>query len=142
MNGNLILNIHFIKFINELIVFLTSFCCNCGYFLKIFDITASFQLKIITIDEIECFFSENKATYIHTFENRDYLIDTPLEVLEQELNPKEWYRISRKFILPLASLKEILVYSNSRLKIILPTYKADEVIVSREKVSDFKNWMA
>lgn len=107
-----------------------------------FTIKIGNQLKIITIDEIECFFSENKATYIHTFENRDYLIDTPLEVLEQELNPKEWYRISRKFILPLASLKEILVYSNSRLKIILPTYKADEVIVSREKVSDFKNWMA
>lgn len=107
-----------------------------------FTIKIGNQLKIITIDEIECFFSENKATYIHTFENRDYLIDTPLEVLEQELNPKEWYRISRKFILPLASLKEILVYSNSRLKIILPTYKADDVIVSREKVSDFKNWMA
>ena len=107
-----------------------------------FTVKIGHQLKIITIDEIECFFSENKATYLHTFENRDYLIDTPLEVLEQELHPNEWYRISRKFILPLASLKEILVYSNSRLKIILPTYKADEVIVSREKVSDFKNWMA
>lgn len=100
------------------------------------------QIKIINSDEIECFFSENKGTYIHTFDNRDYLIDTPLEVLEEELDAKKWYRISRKFIVPLASVKEILVYSNSRLKIILPTYKGDEVIVSREKVSDFKNWMA
>lgn len=107
-----------------------------------FTVKIGHQLKIITIDEIECFFSENKATYLHTFENRDYLIDTPLEVLEQELHPNEWYRISRKFMVPLASIKEIVVYSNSRLKIILPTYKADDVIVSREKVSDFKNWMA
>jgi two-component system response regulator LytT len=107
-----------------------------------FTVKIGLQLKIINSDEIECFFSENKGTYIHTFENRDYLIDTPLEVLEEELCPKNWYRISRKFIVPLASVKEILVYSNSRLKIILPTFKGEDVIVSREKVSDFKNWMA
>jgi len=49
--------------------------------------------------------------------------------------------VSRKFIIPLKAVKEIQVYSNSRLKINLPTYKADEVIVSREKVSDFKLWI-
>lgn len=107
-----------------------------------FTVKIGAQLKIINTDEIECFYSENKGTYIHTLENRNYLIDTPLEMLEEELNPKQWYRISRKFIVPIASIKEIVVYSNSRLKIILPTYKDDEVIVSREKVSDFKNWMA
>ena len=46
-----------------------------------------------------------------------------------------------KFIIPMRSIKEIVMYSNSRLKIILPTYKADEVIVSRERVSDFKSWL-
>ena len=107
-----------------------------------FTVKIGVQLKIINVEEIECFFSENKGTYIHTFDNRDYLIDTPLEILEEELDAKKWYRISRKFIVPLNSVKEILVYSNSRLKIILPTYKGDEVIVSREKVGDFKNWMA
>ena len=99
------------------------------------------QLKVILIEEIECFYSENKGTYIHTFDNRDYLIDSTLEVLEQELDPKNFFRISRKFIVPLKSIKEILLYSNSRLKIILPTYKDDEVIVSREKVQEFKTWI-
>ena len=99
------------------------------------------QFKIINIDEIECFFSENKGTYLHTLDNRDYLIDSPLEVLEHDLDPKHWFRISRKFIVPLSCVKEIVMYSNSRLKIILPTYKADEVVVSREKVADFKNWI-
>lgn len=99
------------------------------------------HLKVITIDEIECFFSENKGTYIHTFDNRNYLIDTTLEVLEQELDTKHFFRISRKFIIPLQSIKEIILYSNSRLKIILPTYNEDEVIVSREKVQEFKTWI-
>jgi two-component system response regulator LytT len=99
------------------------------------------HLKVISIDDIECFFSENKGTYLHTFDNRNYLIESTLEVLEQELDPAAFYRISRKFIIPLKSIKEIVVYSNSRLKVILPSYKEDEVIVSREKVSDFKAWI-
>ena len=97
------------------------------------------HLKVISTDEIECFFSENKGTYIHTFDNRNYLIESTLELLEQELDTKDFYRISRKFIIPMKAIKEIVVYSNSRLIVILPTFKDEEVIISREKVSDFKN---
>ncbi|RZJ26384.1 MAG: response regulator transcription factor [Flavobacterium sp.] len=99
------------------------------------------HLKVITIDEIECFYSENKGTYIHTSDNRDYLIETTLEVLGKEIDPSAFFRVSRKFIIPMKAIREIQVYSNSRLKVILPTYKADEVIVSREKVSEFKSWL-
>lgn len=108
---------------------------------KRFTVKIGQHLKVITTDEIECFFSENKGTYIHTFDNRNYLIDTTLEVLEQELDMKDFFRVSRKFIVPLTAIKEIQVYTNSRLKVILPTYKEDEVIVSREKVQDFKAWL-
>jgi DNA-binding LytR/AlgR family response regulator len=108
---------------------------------KRFTVKIGQHLKVISTDEIECFFSENKGTYLHTFDNRNYLIETTLELLEQELDPAAFYRVSRKFIVPLKAIKEIVVYSNSRLKVILPSYKEDEVIVSREKVSDFKNWI-
>ena len=111
-------------------------------FKKRFTVKIGQHLKVISTDEIECFYSENKGTYIHTFDNRNYLIETTLEVLEQELDPENFYRISRKFIIPMKAIKEINVYSNSRLKVILPSYKEDEVIVSREKVTDFKNWIA
>ncbi|KIO53339.1 LytR/AlgR family response regulator transcription factor [Flavobacterium hibernum] len=108
---------------------------------KRFTVKIGQHLKVITTDEIECFFSENKGTYIHTFDNRNYLIDSTLEILEQELNMKDFFRVSRKYIVPLTAIKEIQVYTNSRLKVILPTYKEDEVIVSREKVQDFKAWL-
>ena len=108
---------------------------------KRFTVKIGQQLKVISIDEIECFFSENKGTYIHTFDNRNYLIESTLEVLEHELDATAFYRISRKFIISLKSIREIVVYSNSRLRVILPTYKEEEVIVSREKVSDFKTWI-
>ena len=66
------------------------------------------QLKVILTEEIECFFSENKGTYIHTFDNRNYLIDSTLEILEQDLDSKNynlvhyfgiyWYSITRYFV--------------------------------------------
>ncbi|MFH6994267.1 LytR/AlgR family response regulator transcription factor [Flavobacterium sp. FlaQc-48] len=108
---------------------------------KRFTVKIGQHLKVINTDEIECFFSENKGTYIHTFDNRNYLIDSTLEILEQELDKKEFFRVSRKYVVPLTAIKEIQVYTNSRLKVILPSYKEDEVIVSREKVQDFKNWL-
>ncbi len=108
---------------------------------KRFTIKLGQQLKMITIEEVECFYSENKGTYLHTFENRDYLLDNTLEQLETELDPKDFYRVSRKFIIPMKGIKEIQIHSNSRLKVILPTYKDDEVIVARERVSDFKEWL-
>lgn len=108
---------------------------------KRFTIKMGQQLKMITIEEVECFYSENKGTYLHTFENREYLLDQTLEQLESELNPSNFFRVSRKFIIPMKGIKEIQMHSNSRLKVILPTYNEDEVIVSREKVADFKNWL-
>ncbi|RTY92398.1 LytTR family DNA-binding domain-containing protein [Flavobacterium sp. GT3R68] len=108
---------------------------------KRFTVKIGQHLKVIQTDEIECFFSENKGTYIHTFDNRNYLIESTLEVLEQEMDPKDFFRVSRKFLIPLKAIKEIVLYSNSRLKVILPSYNDDEVIVSREKVSDFKTWI-
>jgi len=109
---------------------------------KRFTIKTGQHLKMINIEEVECFYSENKGTYLHTLDNRDYLLEGTLEQLESDLDPKDFFRVSRKFIIPMKNIKDILVYSNSRLKVILPTYKEDEVIVSREKVNDFKNWIA
>jgi len=108
---------------------------------KRFTIKMGQQLKMINIEDVECFYSENKGTYLHTFDNRDYLLDLPLEQLESEIDPKDFYRVSRKFIIPMKGIKEIQMHSNSRLKVILPTYKDDEVIVAREKVNAFKEWL-
>lgn len=108
---------------------------------KRFTIKMGQQLKMISIEEAECFYSENKGTYVHTLDNRDYLLDVTLEQLENELNPNDFYRVSRKFIISLKAIKEIQLHSNSRLKVFLPTYKEDEIIVARERVGEFKEWL-
>lgn len=108
---------------------------------KRFTVKMGQHLKMINIEDAECFYSENKGTYIHTTEGRDYLLENTLEQLESELDPAKFFRVSRKFIISINAIKDIVVYTNSRLKIILPTYKDDEVIVSRERVNDFRSWI-
>ena len=99
------------------------------------------HLKIIPIDDIECFYSENKATYIHTQEKRNHLLDNSLEYWEEQLNPEQFFRVNRTFIVHINSIKDIVAYTNSRLKLILNSYNDAEIIVSRERVKDFKNWI-
>jgi DNA-binding LytR/AlgR family response regulator len=110
-------------------------------FKKRLSIKVGQHIKIIHIDEIECFYSENKSTYIHTKENRNYLLDNSLENWQEQLNPEQFFRVNRTFIVHINAIKDIVAYSNSRLKLILNSYKETEIIVSRDRVKDFKNWI-
>lgn len=106
-----------------------------------FSIKIGTSIKIIETENIECFFSENKASYIHTKENKNYLVDYSLEKIEEQLDPRKFFRINRSQLIKIDSIKDITVYSNSRLKINLQSYNESELIVSREKVTDFKKWL-
>jgi len=108
---------------------------------KRFSVKIGQHLKLIAIDEIECFFSENKGTYIHTREGRNYLIDHSLEELKEDLNPNVFFRINRKFYININAIKDMVSYTNSRLQIKLHSYIENDVIVARERVKDFKKWL-
>ena len=99
------------------------------------------HLKMLPIENIECFYSENKGTYIFTTDKREYLIDSTLEQLESMLDPVKFFRVNRKFYIYIKAIKDIISYTNSRLKIVLHSFSESEIIVSREKVRDFKSWI-
>lgn len=108
---------------------------------KRFSVKVGQHLKLINIDEVECFYSENKGTYLHTVDGRNYLLDTTLEQLEDELEPETFFRINRKFFVNIHAIKDIISYTNSRLQIKLNSYNEQDIIVARERVKDFKNWL-
>jgi len=108
---------------------------------KRFTIKVGQHLKMVPIDEIECFYSENKGTYAHTVNGRNYLLDITLENLESELDPHVFFRINRKFYVNINAIKDMVSYTNSRLQIKLNHYNEHDVIVARERVKDFKKWL-
>jgi DNA-binding LytR/AlgR family response regulator len=108
---------------------------------KRFTVKVGQHLKLINTDDIDCFYSENKATYIHTIDNRSYALDTNLEAVLEEVSSNDFYKVNRKFIVNVKFIKDLIHYSNSRLKIILQAYNDDAIIVARERVKDFKRWL-
>ncbi|MCS4227712.1 LytTR family DNA-binding domain-containing protein [Sphingobacterium sp. BIGb0165] len=106
-----------------------------------FTIRIGQSLKVVTTRQIECIYSENKGTYLYTNENGNYLFDQTLDALTPQLSPKDFFRINRSAIVQFDAIKSIAVHSNARLKIYLKHYESDELIVSREKVVAFKNWL-
>jgi DNA-binding LytR/AlgR family response regulator len=100
------------------------------------------RIKSVTSDKIVLFYAEGRNAFIWTSKGNRYIIDYKLEELEELLNPATFYRISRSFIVNINHIQDVLVHSNSRLKIQFEQEFDREVIVSREKVSHFKNWFS
>ncbi|QYA27253.1 response regulator transcription factor [Gramella sp. MT6] len=99
------------------------------------------HLKLVDISDIACFYSENKTTYLHCYTGRNYPIEVPLEKLEEDLDPEKFYRINRKCILNINAIRDIISYTNSRLEIKIENFTEFQLIVSRERVKDFKIWL-
>jgi DNA-binding LytR/AlgR family response regulator len=108
---------------------------------KRFTVKLGQHLKMIPVEDVVCFFSENKGTYIHTAENRDILLDCTLEQLEEQVDPVKFFRISRKYLISIGFIKDIISYTNSRLQLKLDHFNAGDIVVSREKVRSFKTWL-
>ena len=98
------------------------------------------HIHSIKTDEIALFYAEGRTVYLITNSNKKYIIDFKLEDLNSMLETKVFFRVNRSFILNINSIKDVIVYSNSRLKVITNVTTDKEIIVSREKVSAFKTW--
>jgi DNA-binding LytR/AlgR family response regulator len=99
------------------------------------------KIKSIPIEEILAFYSLEKATYLHTTSNRDYCIDYSVDQLESLLDPGACFRINRKYIVSIKACTNILAWTNSRLRLKIEGIADDDIIVARERVQDFKEWL-
>jgi len=98
------------------------------------------HIRSITTDQISFFFADGRDVYLVTNQLRKFIIDYTLEALEDILDPKLFYRLNRSYSVNISAIQDVIVYSNSRLKITPNIKWENEIIVSREKVSDFKAW--
>jgi DNA-binding LytR/AlgR family response regulator len=99
------------------------------------------HIKVFSTEEIQCFYSMEKSTFLQNIAGRDYAISYSLDQLEDLLDPSRFFRINRKFIVSSLAISDIIHYSNCRLLVKLHSNKSDELIVSREKVQDFTKWL-
>ena len=99
------------------------------------------HLRTIGIDTILYFHSRDKTTFCFTSDKRSFVLDYSLEQLEEMIDPGEFYRINRKYLVSSAAIQDIISYTNSRLKLILKGSDDHDIIVARERVQDFREWL-
>ncbi len=96
--------------------------------------------KQLNVDSISYFFSEFGTTYAVSFEGDKNLIDHTLESLEEQLDPKMFFRANRQYLVSINSIHQVYNHFNSRLKVELKQLK-NGIIISRLKASSFKEWL-
>lgn len=90
---------------------------------------------------IAYFFSEGRFIFFKTFDSQKYLVEYTLEELESMLDPQQFFRINRSLLIAFKSVEQIHPYFGNRLKLFLDPVMEKEILVSREKVNDFKMWL-
>lgn len=99
------------------------------------------QLKYVPAAEVAYFQSLNEGVSLTTKAGGQLPVDYTLDQLEALVDAQHFFRISRKFLVRLEAVQKIHLYFNSRLKLDLVPAAAAEVLVSRERVAEFKRWL-
>ena len=86
-------------------------------------------------------YSEDKNNYLVTFDDQHYVIDSSLDVISEELNPEQFFRISRSCIVQMKAITSIIKQAGGRLRIVPEPESSFEMTVSRSRVDDFLTWL-
>ena len=106
-----------------------------------FFIKVGMRFQSVQVEDICCFFVEERNTFLRTQNGKTYDLDNSLEQLQKLIDPSLFFRINRNYLVNINCINEIISYSTTRLKLKLKGVNSDDLIVSRDKVSEFKRWM-
>ncbi len=95
----------------------------------------------LNTSEIAYLYSEEKNNYLITFDKQRYIIDSTLDVISEELNPENFFRISRGCIISAKAIESVIRQHGSRLRIDANPRPPFEMTVSRSRVDDFLEWL-
>ena len=99
------------------------------------------NIKLVEVKDVAYFYTEDKINYLCTFSNTRYPIDFNLDEVEHLVDPQEFFRINRQFIVNIISIEKMLAWSKSRVKLMLKPVCKIETIVSTERSPLFKEWL-
>lgn len=99
------------------------------------------QLSFVPIADIAYFYSENGLAFAQCLNGKKHIIEYTLDQLEGNLNPRDFFRINRQVILRPEAIRKIATWFNSRLKLEIHPHNDVNLVVSRERVTDFKQWL-
>lgn len=99
------------------------------------------ELVPISIVEIAYVYTENTITYVICFDGKKSTTNMSLDDMYTHLNSTLFFRANRQFIISITAIDKIIKYGNSQLKILLQSKTSEEIIISKNKAAEFKQWL-
>jgi DNA-binding LytR/AlgR family response regulator len=106
-----------------------------------FSVSVGDKLKTIDVKEIAYIFSTSSISFAATFDKHQYTLDQSIDKIMAELNPNDFFRVNRQYLVCHKAIVNVHVYPKSRLKLELNPPVKEMVFVSIDKVTDFKKWL-
>jgi DNA-binding LytR/AlgR family response regulator len=95
----------------------------------------------LLVSNIAYIYSEEKNNYLVTFDEQRYIVDSSLDIVMEDLNPDEFFRISRSCIISMKAISSIVKQPGGRLRVCSEPQASFEMTVSRSRVDDFLVWI-
>lgn len=108
---------------------------------KRFIVKTGEKIIIIPVEDIAYCYSEDKSTYAVNFAGTRRLLDYSLDMVQEMLDPKRFFRVSRSCIVAINAIENISKHLGTRLKLQLNPRTEEDIVVSRSRTSDFLVWL-
>ncbi len=101
------------------------------------------KIRKVEVADIAWFYAQDKSVYIRTFQNHSFPAESSLDNLEQQIDPAQFFRINRKYLVNMDAIANMLAWSRGRIKLELKPKADDEFdsVVSIDRSTDFKKWL-
>lgn len=99
------------------------------------------MIRSVKKEEIAYFFAEDKLVFLATHDNQKLPVSMTLDHIEQQLDPAEFFRVNRQYIVHIDATSGIYPYFKGRLKLQLSPTPGEDVVVSSSRAPLFKAWL-
>lgn len=98
------------------------------------------KMKLINVADVAYLYIKERAVFLRKKDGQEYSVDFFLDDLEKQLDPVQFYRANRQFLVSRSSIFEIEPYFNGRLILLIKPEAHTSVVISKEKATHFKRW--
>jgi hypothetical protein len=99
------------------------------------------ELVPVLTKDIAYIYTENTITYVVSLDGKQSVSNTSLDDIYSNINVTIFFRANRQFIINIAAIEKVIRYGNKQLKIVLHSDTSEDIIISKNKAAEFKQWL-
>ena len=98
------------------------------------------KLLPVRVSDLACFYIDAGTVRALSFEEKTFRFDYTLDELTEMLDPEVFFRANRQYIISRYSVRDIDLWFNNRLSVNLKVTVPEKILISKARISEFKNW--